>query len=226
MGQAGDPRLRENNWVGIPAGSFVMGEGEQAHEVELDAYEIGRYPVTVEEYGRFVEEGGREPADWDKQQQYPNRPVVNVTWHDAEAYCTWAGVRLPTEAEWERAARGREGRKYPWGSEEPDAERANFRDTGIQAPTPVGLFPKGGTPEGIHDLGGNVWEWTSDWYAEDPTGSRRNPIGPEQGKYKVSRGGAWVANATYLRAAYRVRYGPGDRYDGIGFRCAREVPSP
>jgi formylglycine-generating enzyme required for sulfatase activity len=99
LGQAGDPRLRGNNWVRIPAGTFVMGEGNWAHEVELDAYRIGRYPVTVEEYGRYVEEGGREPKDWDKQLEYPNRPVVYVSWHDAKAYCEWAGVRLATEAE-------------------------------------------------------------------------------------------------------------------------------
>src|SRR5207302_5988485 len=106
LGQAGDPRLRQANWVPIPEGSFLIGEGEHAHEVELSAYEIGKYPVTVEEYAKYVEEGGPEPGEWDKQILYPNRPVVNVSWDDAVAYCTWAHVRLPTEAEWERAARG------------------------------------------------------------------------------------------------------------------------
>src|SRR5262249_31550643 len=126
LGQAGDPRVWENNWVRIPAGTFVMGEGEYCHEVELNEYEIGKYPVTVEEFGRYVEDGGREPLEWDKQIVYPNRPVVNVSWYDAATYCEWARVRLPTEAEWERAARGTEGRLYPWGAEEPDASRTNY----------------------------------------------------------------------------------------------------
>jgi formylglycine-generating enzyme required for sulfatase activity len=226
LGQAGDPRLRENNWVRIPAGSYVMGEGPEAHEVELDAFEIGRYLVTVEEYARYVEEGGREPEEWDKQSLYPNRPVVNVSWHDAKAYCAWAGVRLPTEAEWERAARGQEGRRYPWGNEEPNKERANYDETGIHAPTPVGLFPKGATPDGICDLAGNVWEWVADWYGNYPQGRQRNPSGPEKGEYKVLRGGAWGFNATYLRAALRIRNEPGSRYYDVGFRCAREVLFP
>jgi eukaryotic-like serine/threonine-protein kinase len=212
-GQAGDLRLRENNWV-------RMGEGDEAHEVELEAFEIGRYPVTVEEYGRYVEEGGREPPDWDKQLQYPNRPVVNVSWHEAEAYCTGAGVRLPTEAQWERAARGTEGRHYPWGEKGPDKGRANYYDTGIGQPTPVGLFPKGATPEGIQDLAGNVWEWVADWYGEYPKGKQRNPIGPKTGEGKILRGGSWDVVASILRAAVRVRGGPGSGDDDIGFRCA------
>jgi formylglycine-generating enzyme required for sulfatase activity len=221
LGQAGDPRLRGNNWVRIPAGTFVMGEGERAHEVELDTYEIGRYPVTVEEYGRYVEEGGREPERWDKQVEYPNRPVVGVSWKDAEAYCGWAGVRLPTEAEWERAARGEEGRVYPWGGEEADEERANYDKTGIGAATPVGLFGKGATPEGIYDLAGNVLEWVWDWYGEYLKGKERNPTGPKRGTYRVCRGGAWGYDPPYLRAAYRGRNRPEDRYVNIGFRCAR-----
>jgi formylglycine-generating enzyme required for sulfatase activity len=225
LGQAGDPRLTENKWVRIPAGSFVMGEGDEAHEVELDAFEIGRYPVTVEEYGRYFEEGGREPGDWDKQIQYPNRPVVNVSWQDADAYCTWAGMRLPTEAQWERAARGQEGRPYPWGNDKPDKERANYDATRTGAPTPVGLFPKGATADGIYDMAGNVWEWVADWYGDYPKVRQRNPTGPENGEFKVLRGGAWYFNSLYLRAAYRGRYVPEVRLNYIGFRCARELLS-
>jgi hypothetical protein len=177
LGRVGDPRLRENNWVRIPAGSFVMREGGKEHEVEMDAFEIGRYPVTVEEYSRYIEKGGRKPWDWEYQVQYPNRPVVNVSWEEAAAYCAWAGVHLPTEAQWERAARGQEGRPYPWGKEEPDRERANYWDSDIRSPTPVGLFPAGATPDGIHDLAGNVWEWVADWYGEYPRGGQRNPAG-------------------------------------------------
>ncbi len=166
LGQAGDPRLRENNWVTIPASAFVMGVGGAAYEVELSAYQIGKYPVTVQEFGKYVEDGGPEPRDWDQQLAYPNRPVVKVSWREAAAYCGWAGLRLPSEAEWERAARGVEGRPYPWGPEEPDATRANYDETKIGAPAPVGVFPRGATPEGIEDLAGNVWEWVADWYGE------------------------------------------------------------
>jgi formylglycine-generating enzyme required for sulfatase activity len=199
LGQAGDPRLREDNWVTVPAGKFLMGAQKEdaaepnydpgayddekpVHEVDLKAYQIGRYPVTVEEYRRFIEDDGyqterwwkgggfgkrNEPDDWEEQVLHPNRPVVNVTWYEAAAYCAWAGGRLPTEAEWERAARGVEGRRYPWGKTEPTPEHANYEETKVGRPTPVGLFPRGATPEGIHDLAGNVWEWVGDWYGED-----------------------------------------------------------
>jgi formylglycine-generating enzyme required for sulfatase activity len=227
LGQAGDPRLRENNWVTIPAGAFVMGEDAHAHEVELSSYQIGKYPVTVEEFGKYVEDGGPEPQRWEQQLAYPNRPVVNVNWEEAAAYCRWAGVRLASEAEWERAARGVEGRPYPWGAEEPDATRANYRDAKVGAPTPVGLFPRGATPEGICDLAGNVWEWVADWYAEEyPKGRQRNPTGPEGGGLRVLRGGAWYYVSRILRAAFRSGIVPVVRSSNFGFRCAREVSSP
>jgi formylglycine-generating enzyme required for sulfatase activity len=228
LGQAGDPRLRGHNWVRIPAGSFTMGEGDSAHEVYVDEYEIGRYPVTVEEYVRYVEEGGSEPQEWDKQQQHPNRPVVHVSWREAQEYCRWAGARLPTEAQWERAARGVEGRVYPWGNEDPDETRANYDKTGLGEPSPVGLFPKGGTPEGVgvEDLAGNVWEWVADWYADYASGGQRNPTGPASGELKVLRGGAWFSDATEVRTVYRFRFKPESRYNSFGFRCARELPFP
>jgi formylglycine-generating enzyme required for sulfatase activity len=222
LGQAGDPRLRQNNWARIPAGRFVIGEGYDAHEVELDAFEMGKYPVTVEEYGRYVEEGGREPKEWDKQLRFPNRPVVNVDWQEANDYCQWTGVRLPTEAEWEAAARGSERRTYPWGEEEPDKERTNYAGTAIGATAPVGLFPKGATPEGIQDLAGNVWEWVVDWFAEYPKG-KQNPAGPTNGGTKVIRGGSSGSYAGILPATYRSRNVLGGRSVDIGFRCARQV---
>jgi formylglycine-generating enzyme required for sulfatase activity len=117
LGRTSDPRLRENRWISLVGGRFVMGEGQGAHEVEVKSFEIGKYPVTVEEFGRFVEEGGPEPDSWDTQVVFPNQPVRFVNWHEAAAYCEWAEARLPTEAEWEYAARGSEGRRYPWGSE-------------------------------------------------------------------------------------------------------------
>ena len=215
LGRAGNPRLRQQNWVTIPAGTFVMGEGANAHDVELNAYEIGKYPVTVEEYGKYVEEGGAAPPDWEEQTEYPNRPVVRVSWHDADGYCRWAGLRLPTEAEWERAARGAEGRKYPWGEEEPDPSRANYEKTGVGAPTPVGLFPRGATPNGICDMAGNVWEWVADWYGKYPKEKQQNPKGPSSGEMRVLRGGAWHLVSRDLRGADRSRLEPGDWYSGF-----------
>jgi formylglycine-generating enzyme required for sulfatase activity len=236
LGQAGDPRLRlpkdKDYWVPIPAGKFVMGESkrddEPRHEVHLDAFLIGRYPVTVYEYALLLEDTGRkDPEDWDKQSVFPNRPVANVTWFDAEAYCRWAVVRLPTEAEWERAARGAEGRRYAWGDDPPDVELANYDKSGIGHASPIGLFPRGSTPEpeNIADLAGNVWEWVSDWYGaryyEQP--EKRNPMGPRSGSEKGLRGGSWYLVRAVLRAALRIRLPPGSRGDDIGFRCAREV---
>jgi formylglycine-generating enzyme required for sulfatase activity len=192
----------------------------------LSAYQIGKYPLTVEEFGKYVDDGGPEPRNWDQQLAHPNRPVVDVSWHEAVAYCRWAGVRLPSEAEWERAARGVEGRGYPWGSEDPDPARANYHDTKLGAPTPVGLFPQGATPEGICDLAGNVWEWVADWYAGYPAGRQRNPTGPASGKERVLRGGSWDGDPRLVRASGRGWYGPEDRSYSIGFRCAREVSFP
>jgi formylglycine-generating enzyme required for sulfatase activity len=226
LGQAGDPRLRQNNWVRIPAGMFVMGEGTDAHQVELSAYEIAKYPVTVAEFGKYVKGGGREPDQWENQILYPNRPVVYVSWHDAAGYCAWAGVRLPTEAEWERAARGAEGRLYPWGNQKPDATRANYSEAKIGATTPVGIFPRGATPDGIQDLAGNVWEWVADWYAEYPKEKQWDPKGPATGEVRVMRGGSWIDPSVFLRASYRLSFVPVGRYYVIGFRCARDIGIP
>ncbi len=199
LGQAGDPRLRlpkqKDYWVPIP-GEKVL---------------IGRYPVTVYEYALFLDDTeSNAPRDWDEQSLHPNRPVVWVSWDDAHAYCDWAGVRLPTDAEWERAARGTEGRMYAWGDAPPSPELANYDDTKIGEASPVGLFPRGSTPDDIADLAGNVWEWVSDWYDETEVD-------------RVLRGGSWYSYATFLRAADRGRSLPGGGNGSIGFRCAREV---
>ncbi len=223
LGQAGDPRLDRDNWVTIEAGEFLYGD--PAQPLSLSAFQIARYPVMVAEYRRFVENDGyqderwwptggfgekTQPGEWEEQIQHPNRPVVSVSWYEASAYCAWAGARLPTEAEWERAARGVTGREYPWSDEKPDSTRANYSEKGPKHPTPVGLYPAGATPEGILDLAGNVWEWTADWY--DASKDAR-----------VLRCGSWGSGQRNLRAADRSRYRPGDRFDDIGFRCAREV---
>jgi formylglycine-generating enzyme required for sulfatase activity len=264
LGQAGDPRLKENNWIRIERGTFQMGTQKTdparpnydaraydnespVHRVHLDAYAIGRYPVTVQELRQFVEdeEGYRgerwwqaggfgkttEPENWDEQVLHPNRPVVGVSWYEAVAYCAWLSgrlqreVRLPTEAEWERAARATTGRKYPWGNEEPDSERANYSPGNVRHPTPVGLYPRGATPEGIDDMAGNVWEWVADWYGAYEKAPPKNPKGPEQGAARVVRGGSWFNNPNDARAAYRFNLNPDGRLNIIGFRVVGVVPS-
>jgi hypothetical protein len=221
LGRAGDPRLLQEHWIEIPACSFMMGEGDDAHKVELSAYRIGRYPVTVQEYAKFMEAGGYEderwwaagksgaekaPRGWHEQRTHPNRPVVGVNWYEAAAYCAWRGRHLPTEAQWERAAGGTEGRIYPWGDEGPDVTRANYDKTGLNAPTPVGLFPRGRTPEGIDDLAGNVWEWM----LEDYDGA------------KALRGGSWDGSARVVGVSCRNWVLPDSRDNDIGFRCVGE----
>jgi len=253
LGQVGDPRLEEDNWVTIPAGSFHMGAQKRnkkgrnydreasddespVHEVRLRRFRIGRFPVTVQEFGAFIADDGysarkhwvegygkfkESPWDWKRQKQYPNRPVVGVSWFEAAAYCSWAGGRLPTEAEWERAARGPDGSRYPWGNEPPlDASPANY---GFWHPTPVGLFPKGNTSEGLCDMLGNVWEWCGDWYRSYDTGGQENPTGPTDGKWKVVRGGAWNDDPQFVRVSSRLWFVPSLRYGFFGFRCAGEL---
>ena len=253
LGQVGDPRLEEDNWVTIPAGTFQMGAQKQnkngqnydpevyddqapVHDVTLSLFRIRRFPITVQEFDWFIKKGGysarkywaegygkfEEPEDWERQKQYPNRSVVGVSWFEAAAYCSWAGVRLPTEAEWERAARGPEGTRYPWGNEPPlDASRANY-DISIGHPTPVGLFPNGSTSEGLCDMLGNVWEWCGDWFGLYKTGSQENPAGPKEGDSKVLRGGAWNNIPQSVRVSNRLRFEPTFRYVLIGFRCVGE----
>lgn len=173
--------------------------------------------MTVQEYGEYLahQTAAVRPEDWDEQEQYRSRPVRGVSWHDAVAYCAWASgpdwkVTLPTDQQWEFAARGKEGREYPWGDSDPTPEHANHLDTGIRlAPTPVGLFPAGNTPDRISDMAGNVWEWTRSVYDKDEN-------------VKSVRGCSFILKARYLRAALRVRFQAGDRDYVLGLRCLRE----
>jgi formylglycine-generating enzyme required for sulfatase activity len=227
----------------VPAGEFTMGSKEGSdhekpeHRVYLDAYYLDVYEVTISQYEQFLEETSFDPPPmWTTMAQppYENRPVVNVDWKDANNYCRWAGKRLPTEAEWEKAARGTDGRIYPWGNDPPNPQRANYgkaKWNNHEALVTVGQLQDGKSPYGIYDLAGNVWEWVSDWY--DPnyyaTSPSKNPQGPETGKYKVLRGGSWDLAAENLRSSRRdfnilstADYdSPAYRNFNSGFRCAK-----
>jgi formylglycine-generating enzyme required for sulfatase activity len=208
----------------VPAGEFLMGSGKDsksaqdderpAHRVYRDDYYIDQYEVTTARYAKFFQETKwREPYLWSEQvlKQHTNKPVVGVDWNDAVAYCSWAGKRLPTEAEWEKAARGTDQRMYPWGDQAPTDQRANFdhccdfKDYG--ALTEVGSFEGGKSPYGAYDMAGNVWEWVADWYDEHYYGKspEQNPKGPSTGIYRVIRGGSWGNGPESVRSADRCR---------------------
>jgi iron(II)-dependent oxidoreductase len=214
----------------VSAGEFWMGSDDESddekprHRVTLDAFYIDRYQVTNAIYQKFMSATRHPaPAQWnDSDFNGPQQPVVGVSWEDAVAYCAWAGKRLPTEAEWEKAARGTDGRKYPWGDSW-DASRANSHESGHGKTVEVGSYPTGVSPCGAHNMAGNVWEWVADWYVEGYYGRspERNPRGPDTGTYRVLRGGSWLDGPIDLRAANRHGYSPDFRVDLIGFRCAR-----
>ena len=218
----------------VPAGPFQMGPARR--EVMLDAFYMDRVPVTNEQFKLFLDVTGYKPKDPEASRflnhfregrvprGHERHPVVYVSWDDARAYAHWAGKRLPTEAEWEKAARGTDGRKYPWGRAEPGRTRANYGKT--QGGTmSVGSFPEGASSYGIHDLAGNVWEWCEDFddksfYEEGPSRNPRNTRQPERALL-VMRGGSWMYGARSLRTFARTSFEAHYRFAGGGFRCAR-----
>jgi len=196
--------------VYIPAGEFLMGE--EKRPVYVAAFYIDRYPVTNAEYKRFVDATGYPcPPTW-VHGTYPagkdDHPVTQVNWDDATAYAKWAGKRLPSDEEWEKAARGTDGRIYPWGNEW-DKERANTCETKSFDTTPVGKFsPQGDSPYGVADMAGNVWEWV-----QGSGGKVLQPL----------RGGTWDSTHDTAACTARMRYTPRRRNDYIGFRCAMDA---
>jgi len=222
--------------VSIPAGEFTMGSQDgdaderPAHKVYVDSFSIDVYEVTVGQYAEFLRSGEvRAPLDWKTINQSANqkRPVANVDWADAVAYCKWAGKRLPTEAEWEKAARGTDGRIYPWGNDPPTPLHANYGKMGshdYETLASVGTLEAGKSPYGIYDMAGNVWEWVSDWYDNDyyKNSPQQNPGGPSMGGFKVIRGGSWTSSPRNLRSADRYWDPPSFRSLYFpGFRCAK-----
>ncbi len=220
-------------WVDVPAGQFLMGSDSGVdraarsnempqHPVSLDAYRINPTEITNAQYAQCVRATVCEkPGDLTRylDPNYADHPVVYVSWYDARDFCAWMGGRLPTEAEWEYAARGPDGRIYPWGNNPPTCERAQFWECPQQSTLPVGSRPDGASWCGAQDMAGNVWEWVADWYAEYPSTGQPNPTGPEEGLVKVLRGGAWGSLALSMRSAYRDRGTPSYRNYNAGFRC-------
>jgi formylglycine-generating enzyme len=230
--------------VWIPDGPFRMGslpaEGrpdeQPQHTVLVDAFWIDRVEVTNARYQTFVEETGhRVPPNpygdgmLTVMSEIEDLPVVLVTWHDAADYCEWAGKRLPTEAEWEKAARGTDARRFPWGDDPPTPAHGTFAREwdGTHTLHPVGTRPDGRSPFGVDDLAGNAREWVQDWYAADfySVAPDRNPVGPAAGILKVIRGGSWRSPIADIGTAARGRGGFALQTHGTGFRCARSADS-
>ncbi len=240
--------------VYVPAGEFEMGSDQQGsnghpvHTVYLDGYWIDQHEVSNAQFSEFVKASGyqtdAEKGGWgwvsgektEASWQHPlgaesslegkeNHPIVQVSWNDAAAYCKWAGGRLPTEAEWEKAARGGDGRTYPWGNHEPTCDAANFSDC-VGGTVPVGSYSAGTSPYGVSDMAGNVSEWVADWFEDEYSLENvSNPIGPETGEARVMRGGSWMFGTDFfginLVSAYSRVSAPSDnRNTDTGFRCS------
>ena len=242
----------------VPAGPFLMGSNRQVDRnsypaeypqrtVYLDTYEIDKYEATTVQYLKYVLANNLPPlVDWKWggvfQETMAAHPVMHISWFEADAYCKWAGKRLPTSAEWEKAARGTDGRIYPWGNEPAGLSRANFGRTGLSGPVrdrperlllyppivSVDKYENAVSPYGVFNMAGNVAEWTADWY--DPSyyryGPDRNPKGPEHGSHKAFRGGGWIDSTPSVRPAQRNGADPKTRMNWLGFRCARDAFAP
>lgn len=202
----------------------VMKDDRPIRTIRVDPFFMDEHEVTNDEYAAFVRATGHPaPYNWPAKNVPEGKgayPVVDVSWEDAAAYAKWAGKRLPTEAEWERACRGTAaGAMYPWGDSNPAKTDARFNS--VEGPAPVGKC-KANT-FGLYDMAGNVWEWCSDWYAKDyyAEAPASNPPGPSQGRYRVLRGGSWADEAKYLTCANRSWARPAERSPNIGFRCVK-----
>lgn len=252
-----DSESKHSDMIQIPSGEFQMGcdssnpsescfnsDEQPLHTVFLDKYDIDKYEVTNGMYKACVTDGTCDPPNptssstqiiYYDNPDFADYPVINVSWFDAETYCQWAGLRLPTEAEWEKASRGSaDTHMYPWGNADPDCSYLNYDFVDINPSTQcvgdttqVGIYTLSKSPYGLYDMAGNVWEWVADWYASDyyatyPVDSwPDNPTGPDLGDKKVLRGGSWLDGWMQVRSAYRYSYfSPEDRSNVVGFRCA------
>ncbi len=221
--------------VYVPGGTFMMGsdptmdkdarsDERPQHPVTLSSFWLDQTEVTNAMYSTCVTTGQCEESSHANDPDFngDNYPVVGVSWHDAQAYCQWVGGQLPTEAQWEYAARGTDGRLYPWGDEMPTCDRTWFTECDdSNSPVAVGNFPMGNSWVGAADMAGNVWEWVADWYDSEYYGNSptENPSGPASGRLKVLRGGSWFNFPLYLRVAYRSFDIPDYHFGHLGFRC-------
>jgi len=256
VGGLGDTRISQDKMVSVPAGEFIRGmkqytDAEPVKRIFLDAFMIGVYPVTNQEFKRFIDGNGyhqeefwpedgwqwrieekvTEPGLWyDRQWNGPNFPVVGISWYEAAAYANWLSketgdsYRLPTEAEWEKAARGTDGEIYPWGNKF-DKNLCNSSESKLGRTNPMGIFPGGKSSYGCFDMAGNVWEWCADWYDENyyKKSPSMNPTGPASGSGRVGRGGSWFGGAGHCASAFRRRGRPALRAGYLGVRLARSL---
>jgi formylglycine-generating enzyme required for sulfatase activity len=225
--------------VYVPAGDFSMGslagtsDEQPVHTITLDAYWIDKTEVTNVMYSQCVQSGpclkpynqSNTHFNYYPDPQFANYPVLNLKWSSADKYCTWAGRRLPTEAEWEKAARGTDGRTYPWGNSDPNNSLLNFNNP-VGDALRVGSYLHGASPYGALDMAGNLREWVADWYDAlyYATSPQSNPTGPVSGQYKVLRGGSWHSDLYNIRSADRQYSAPDIRDKTVGFRCAVTGP--
>ncbi len=227
--------------MGVPSGARDGGVDERPnHDVFLDTFYIDKYEVTNGRYLQFVTETGhrtpQHPTDPSKglwqgnimPESIVDLPVINVDWYDADAYCKWAEKRLPTEAEWEKAAKGPNDWRFPWGDVEPTDKHLNYNQVTWRGETtlvPVGIYEAGKSPYGAYDMAGNVWEWVADWYDSQyySKSPDRNPKGPQAGGYKVLRSSGWQGETPQARIFTRIMSKPLDRNHSTGFRCAKDA---
>jgi formylglycine-generating enzyme required for sulfatase activity len=244
------PALAAEDMIAIPAGPFTMGSDDgpaderPAHRVTLPVFLIDRYPVTNASYADFLNAAGNHNAEgerlfdlddpdarvhrvgktWAAHPGHEKHPVVEVTWAGARDYCAWAGKRLPTEAEWEKAARGSDGRRYPWGGQPPDRKRAQF-SARFNETAPVDAFATGASPYGVQDMAGNAWEWVSTAYRPYPYDGRDGREDLKAGPVRGTRGGGHDSPASEITTTQRGRTlsrNPASGHHNIGFRCTKD----
>ena len=203
----------------VPAGNFTMGSiaawdwDDPQHTLYLDTFWIDQTDITNKMYALCVSDGAcnlpsstssSTRSSYYGNSEFDNYPVIYVSWSDAAAYCTWAGRQLPTEAEWEKVARGTDRRTYPWGNETPDGSLLNY-NTNVDDTTAVGSYPKGASPYGALDMAGNVYQWVNDWYSNGyyQSSPSSNPLGPDSGQFRVLRGGYWGSDYGNVQSSLR-----------------------